>query len=279
VSPLDLTPVEFNNPSGQPIPVSVENGQITIVSGNPLPAPSDLQAAATSATEIDLTWTDNPSDETAFHIERSPDGNTGWAEIATVAAGVTSFQDAGLACETPYYYRVRAYRAGDGQYSAYLNTDGDTTGVCAGESVIRIGSALVKEGESARVSVSAALGSNLLGAVTIVIRYDPAVVDATTCVGDPNDRFDMSLCNARYADDAVIFAAWSEHGITGDLLLAEITFEALGMPGQVSPLVLTATTFADPGGHPIPVSLQNGAITVWLPTTMQYLPLVLWAHR
>ncbi len=86
-----------------------------------LPAPTNLQAAAVSSTQIDLTWQDNSSNETEFRIERSPDGSTGWTQIASVAADVTSYSDIGLSCAAPYYYRLRAYRAGDNLASDYTN--------------------------------------------------------------------------------------------------------------------------------------------------------------
>ena len=78
----------------------------------PAPAvPSGLGATAASSTEIDLTWTDNSSNDNGFKIERSPDGST-WAQINTVNAGVTSYSDTGLSPSTQFYYRVRAYNAG-----------------------------------------------------------------------------------------------------------------------------------------------------------------------
>ena len=51
----------------------------------PIPpaAPTGLAATADSATQITLNWTDNASDETGFKIERSPDGSTGWTQIAS----------------------------------------------------------------------------------------------------------------------------------------------------------------------------------------------------
>ncbi|MCJ7624719.1 MAG: fibronectin type III domain-containing protein, partial [Anaerolineaceae bacterium] len=88
----------------------------------PLDAPSELAANAVSPDQIDLSWTDNSDDETAFHIERSPDGISGWAEIATSAADATSYQNTTLSCGTTYYYRVRAYRVSDNTYSGYSNT-------------------------------------------------------------------------------------------------------------------------------------------------------------
>ena len=82
-------------------------------------APSGLTATGVSGAQIDLSWTDDSTNETAFYIERSPDGSTGWTEIGSVGANVTTYADTDLTCATTYFYRVRAYRSGDGQYSAY----------------------------------------------------------------------------------------------------------------------------------------------------------------
>lgn len=91
-------------------------------------APSSLAATAISTSQIDLTWTDNSSDETSFRIERSPDGSTGWASVGTNAAGDNTFSNTGLTCGTQYFYRVFAVNAvGD---SAASNTDDTTTTAC-----------------------------------------------------------------------------------------------------------------------------------------------------
>ena len=88
------------------------NSNIATGSTAPRPtAPSNLVATPAIATlEIDLTWTDNSSNETGFVVERSPDGTTNWTQVGTPAANATSFSDttAGLAVNTTYYYRVRA---------------------------------------------------------------------------------------------------------------------------------------------------------------------------
>ncbi|MCA9936863.1 MAG: fibronectin type III domain-containing protein [Anaerolineales bacterium] len=93
-------------------------------------APTNLVADAISQTQINLTWNDNAADETNYHIERSPDGSTGWVEIDTAVANATSYSDTSLICGTEYFYRVRAYRAGDATYSSYSNADSSTTTAC-----------------------------------------------------------------------------------------------------------------------------------------------------
>jgi len=87
-------------------------------------APSNLTATAASATQINLSWTDNSTNETAFLVERSTDG-VNFTQIASLAAGTASYSDTGLASGTHYTYRVRASNAAGN--SAYSNTAAATT--------------------------------------------------------------------------------------------------------------------------------------------------------
>ena len=96
--------------------------QVGAPPGSPA-APSGLSAAGGSGI-VDLTWTDNASDETGFKLERSPDGST-WTQMATPAANATTYHDSGLAAATSYSYRIRATNAsGD---SVFSNTASATT--------------------------------------------------------------------------------------------------------------------------------------------------------
>ena len=70
--------------------------------------PTDLSATAVSATQINLSWTDNSSDEQGFRVERSLDGSD-FTEVATTNPNVTTFNDTGLTPSTTYFYRVRAF--------------------------------------------------------------------------------------------------------------------------------------------------------------------------
>jgi hypothetical protein len=71
-------------------------------------APSGLSANAVSNSQINLSWTDNSSDETGFEIERKTGAGGTWAQIATPAANATSYSDTALTASTQYYYRILA---------------------------------------------------------------------------------------------------------------------------------------------------------------------------
>lgn len=87
--------------------------------GLPPGAPSNLAATAVSTSQINLTWTQNSSDETGFKIERATSSGGTYTQIATVGANVTSYANTGLSGSTTYYYRVRSYNSwGNSAYSA-----------------------------------------------------------------------------------------------------------------------------------------------------------------
>jgi hypothetical protein len=82
-------------------------------------APSGLVATAVSRSRINLSWTDNSTNESGFRIERSTNG-TSFSQIATVGANTTSYASTSLQSNRIYYYRVRAYNSVGN--SAYSNT-------------------------------------------------------------------------------------------------------------------------------------------------------------
>jgi hypothetical protein len=78
----------------------------------PPAAPSGLTATAMSASQINLAWTDNASNETNFVVARGTASGGPYSDIATLAANTTSYANTGLAANTTYYYVVRATNAG-----------------------------------------------------------------------------------------------------------------------------------------------------------------------
>jgi len=105
--------VAASNAQGESAPSAVRNAY------TPPAAPSGLTATVVSGGRIDLAWTDRSGAESAYYIEQSPDGTTGWVQVGAVVANATSFSAPGpFSPSTPYYFRVRAYSY-TGGYSAY----------------------------------------------------------------------------------------------------------------------------------------------------------------
>jgi serine protease AprX len=69
--------------------------------------PTGLSAARMGSASLQLAWTDNSSDETAFAIWRRGAGSD-WARVTVVAPNVTRFADGPLPAGITYTYRVRA---------------------------------------------------------------------------------------------------------------------------------------------------------------------------
>jgi Fibronectin type III domain len=88
-------------------------------------APNSLSASAASSTQINLSWTDNASNETGFKVERATISAGPWSQIATTGANVPSYANTGLSASTAYYYRVGASNAAGN--SSYSNTASATT--------------------------------------------------------------------------------------------------------------------------------------------------------
>ena len=89
------------------------------------PAPTGLTATAVSASQINLSWTDNTGGALGFKILRSTDGQT-FSTAAWVEAGVTSYANTGRTPATTYYYQIRAYEPTGGE-SLSSNTASATT--------------------------------------------------------------------------------------------------------------------------------------------------------
>jgi hypothetical protein len=93
-------------------------------------APSLLTSTAVSPNQINLSWTDNSSNETGFKVERAPSSSGAWTQIGTTGTNVASYADTTTVESTTYYYRVLA--AGSASDSGYSNTANATTPAAMG---------------------------------------------------------------------------------------------------------------------------------------------------
>ena len=84
---------------------------------SPPAAPSNLTAAALSATSVQLQWVNNANNQAGFKIERAT-GNGAFAQIAVAGASALSYIDATASASTTYLYQIRATNAiGDSAYA------------------------------------------------------------------------------------------------------------------------------------------------------------------
>lgn len=86
--------------------------------------PSALTASVISASQINLSWTDNSDNEVGFELERSTDG-TNFNKITDLGSNVTSYNNTGLEASTRYWYRILAKNSGGN--SSYSNIADATT--------------------------------------------------------------------------------------------------------------------------------------------------------
>ena len=113
--------VRAYNTIGDSSYTSEANGVLTCSVTVPT-APSNLQATVVSSTQINLTWTDNSSNEDGFKVERKTGAAGTYAVVKTTSAGVTTYSDTGLTAGTAYYYRIYSYNsAGNSGYSSEAN--------------------------------------------------------------------------------------------------------------------------------------------------------------
>lgn len=101
---------------------SAWSGDLKVTTNYALPnAPTNLVNKGTTATSVSLSWTDNSGIEDGFKIERSLSSTSGFTEIASVSANVTSYTNSSCSSGTTYYYRVRAYNpAGNTAYTGIV---------------------------------------------------------------------------------------------------------------------------------------------------------------
>ena len=138
-------------------------------------APTSLLAIAAGAAQINLTWTDNATNESGYKIERRI-GTGAWGLIATTAANATSYANTLLSSNTTFEYRVRATNSvGD---SANSNTAQATTAATATATTSSVASSINPANVGQPVIFTATV-SSAVGIPTGNVNF----LDGTTLLG------------------------------------------------------------------------------------------------
>ena len=119
-----------------------------------------------------------------------------------------------------------------------------------------------------------------LGTANIDVQYDPARVEAVGCQPDPAGVFDSQSCDLSLEKDgvnpdALRFSLGSAAGVSGNSLLAQLGFRAVGAEGEVARLDLIVQVFETPLGEPITVQAYDGLVCIAPCSNLAYLPLIL----
>ena len=139
----------------------------TIPPGTGPAAPSGLTTLFNASEMIDLTWTDNSSDETSFIVEQSL--NSAFSPLQTsytLAGNTTKNVIKGLAANTTYYFRIKSTNgSGSSAYSGILtvNTgaaDNFPLAMSSGKLITKSGSPFLILGDS---PWSLIVGPNMAG--------------------------------------------------------------------------------------------------------------------
>lgn len=100
------------------------SSELTVLLAAPA-APAGVTAAKQGSQQIVVQWAD-ATNESGYQIDRKIGANGTWSQIATPAAGQTSYTSTGLTPGTQYFYRVRAINAfGSSPNSAEVNATTD----------------------------------------------------------------------------------------------------------------------------------------------------------
>jgi hypothetical protein len=226
----------------------------TTLSGSSTPslpaAPTNLNASAVSSSQINLSWSDNATNESGYRIDRSPNGSTSWAQVGQVSPNITSFQNSGLGAGT-YFYRVYGYNSGGN--SGYSNTASATVGAAQKTALLVVGSTSLNTGDASVKSRLEALGFT----VTVKAASSSSTADATgKTLVLVSSTVSSSSVGTKFRDVTVPVIVWESYILDDMRMTATSAGSDFGTYGSQTQITVIGA------GHPLAAGLSNGLYTV-----------------
>ena len=101
-----------------------------------------------------------------------------------------------------------------------------------------------------------------LSSATVYVYYDNTVVQGTGCVANPDNAFDLAICNVEDGIGRVSLSIVDAAGQSGDVAMMQLLFNAVGTNNEQAILTLSASPFADANGGSLAYQVDDGSVTI-----------------
>jgi hypothetical protein len=106
------------------------------------------------------------------------------------------------------------------------------------------------------------VGAANLATASLLLTYDPTLLQVVSCEAHSSAAIDLTSCNATYSASQVKYSLLSPQGVNGDHTLFTVVFRAIGGAGATAALSLSADLFADPANNALPLTLAGGSLSI-----------------
>ena len=122
----------------------------------------------------------------------------------------------------------------------------------------------VESGGNVNVAIKIENGANV-GSLDLTLFFDPSVVRVSNVSGGDFDFIFSNLENTTAGSIRIAAFQGPSAGLNGDVVVANVTFMAVGSVGSSTPLTLDVTTLKDasPACSPIPYCIENGTLVIY----------------
>ena len=217
-------------------PLAIELNKTAVDTGE------EFAATVTAYNSTSMAF--EPVDGAEIYVDDVLHGLTGTDGTLTISLGV------------PGIYQIHADK---GTWANYTRSGKESVNVATFALKVDIGDYVVTEGSSIVAPITV-YGIEDYGTTTLSIEYDSSVAWVTSVDGTANST--ISSSNTNNPAGIVTLSAWNTDGVSGDVVIAYVTFEARGSSGSSAPLNLSVLLMKDTSYNNVPTRDEDGLFTV-----------------